>query len=224
MGISFSNITSNDIIITDIKKTITELIDDYKIWTNDELCNNLELIYNGKLVKLTTEQLKGITSSIGYNNTDTLSKTDLCIMIMGHYKKRVLLLRAINGAINKCNNMLHHVKNGNVCLNVTKFIDDFYICNQIPNAVWIDKNDYQLLLNKLKTQDRLSGLMVWINGLDEKYNESLKKLFKIVMMIKDDINKTIDEVEFRVIENYALKTLKNMILTCEIYYLLAINY
>lgn len=224
MGINFSSITSNDLIINDIKKSVIELIDDYKIWTDKQLCNNFELIYNGKLINLTTQQLKGITSTIGYYSTESLSKDDLCIVIMNHYKKRITLLQLINKAINKCNDMINRTRNGNICINVNKFIDDFYVCNQIPNAKWISKDEYKHMINNLKTQNRFHGILIWIEGLDEKYNESLRKLSKIIVMIREDIDKTIDEIEFGVIEKYTQKTLTHMILICEIYYLLAINY
>lgn len=220
MGSTFSSLASNDIIMYNIKNTVNELMNDYEIWANDQLCNNFELIYNGKLITLSDVQLKGIIAMIGYNNSENLSKDDLCQIIINHYKRKIELLKSINETIDKCNNMIHRAKNGKYCLNVNTFIDDFYTCNQIDGAIWIDKDEYKIIIHKLKKQDRLKGMLIWIEGLDGKYNESVKKLTGIIDMIKKDV----DESEFKIIEAHTYKTLEYMVLICEIYYLLAINY
>lgn len=214
---------SNDQLLNNVNKTIDELIDDYNPWANDKLCDNFELVYNDKLIKLSTVQLKGLVSTIGYTDIEKLEKKDLCLMIIGHYKKRIELLNKIKSAINKCKSMLTRARSGNVCLNVTNYVDDFYLCKEL-SGIWIGKDEYQLMMNKLKNQNRLVGLTFWLEGLNKTYNNSLRKINSIITMIKKDINKSVDEIEFGVIEEHTNKTLEYMLLICEIYYLLVINY
>jgi len=228
MGIITSNISSNDIIMHEIRYTIKDLIKNYEVWANNESCNNLEVIYNGKLTKLTLDQLRGISATIGYkydkNTTGQLSKEKLCRNIITHYKKRINLLQFINFNIEKCADMLHKSKNGPVCKNVDGFLDDFFKCNSIPNSLWINKEEYADMIDRLKQQNRLESLIKWIDDLEEHYNKSLQKLLKIIDIIKKDIDKTIPQPEFDAIEEYTRKIINNMTTLCEIYYLLAINY
>lgn len=224
MGIVMSNIMSNDIIMYEIKNAIKELIKNYEVWTNDETCNNLEVMYNGKLITLTVDQLRGITSTIGYKYDKPVPREKLCTIIVTHYKKRIELLKLINQNIEKCADMIHRAKKGPVCKNVNSFVDDFFKCNSIPNSLWIDKEEYRNMITTLKNQDRISSLTVWVEDLEEHYHKSLKRLLKVIDLIKRDIDKTMSHAEFDAIEEHTKKIMTNMTNLCEIYYLLAINY
>lgn len=224
MGIVTSSIMSNDIIMYEIKNTIKDLIKNYEVWTNDKLCSNLEVMYNGKLVKLTIDQLRGITTTIGYKYDKPVARERLCEIIINHYKKRIELLQLINLNIEKCADMIRRAKKGQVCKNVDSYVDDFFKCNAIPNSLWIDKEEYNDMIKALKQQDRISLLVNWVEDLEEHYHKSLKRLLRIIDMIKRDIDKTISEVEFNAIETHTKKVINNMTTLCEIYYLLAVNY
>jgi hypothetical protein len=224
MGITTSNLISNDIIVYDIRNTIKDLIKNYEIWTNEKLCTNLETVYNGKLVKLSIDQLRGITTTIGYANQKQLSKAELCKVIINHYKKRIDLLNLINNNITKCADMISSVKKGPICKNVDAYIDDFFKCNSIPQALWIDKDEYAKIIKILKENDRLSSITTWVENLEEHYIKSLKRLLRIIDMIKRDIDTTISEIEFQAIEHHTKKVINNMTTLCEIYYLLAVNH
>jgi hypothetical protein len=224
MGASLSrNITTN-LLLYNVKNEIRDLMNNYEFWSNGEICKNLEVVYREKLIKLTEDQLMKINVSIGYEYTKPIDKTTLCETIVTHYKKRIELLQYIDLNINTCADMIHRAKNGQVCKNVNQYINDFFVCDKIPNALWIDKEHYKILLNSLRKHDNLSVVIKWIEKLESQYHYSLKKLLRVIELMKKDIDNTVSKGEFDSIYKYTVKTVEHMNTLCEIYFLLAVNY
>lgn len=223
MGIINSTISSHNIIMYDIKNTIKDLIYNYSVWSDEKVCQNLEALYRNKIIKLTDDQLLKISLSIGYKFDKPVDKQKLCETIINHYKKRIELLKYINVNIENCADMISRAKTGPVCKNVNHYIDDFFKCNSIPKALWIDKEEYKEMISKKRTNDRLESLTGWIDDLEERYYKSLKRILIIVKIIKNEIDNNVTPSEFNVIEQYTKKIINNMNNFCETYYLLAIN-
>jgi hypothetical protein len=207
----------------DIKQTIKDLLYNYSIWTDSTKCQNLETLYRNKLIKLTDEQLIKISLSIGYKFDKQVNKQKICETIVNHFKKRVALLQYINENIEKCADMISRAKNGPICKNVNAYVDDFFKCNTIPQALWIDKEEYREIINRKKSTDRIESLIGWVDDLEEHYNKSLKRLLKIIKLIRNEIDNTVTPSDFDAIEQYTRKIVDNMNRFCETYYLLAIN-
>ncbi|CAH6421807.1 Hypothetical protein KVN_LOCUS495 [uncultured virus] len=226
MGSSFSTSYNSDHLYNEIKKNIKELIYDYQIWTNDKICDNLEVIYYDKLIKLNKPNLLDISSAIGYKSNKEYDKQKLCQIIISHYKRRIKLLQIINQALDKEKIRLYQAKNGPVCKNTNKYVsvEDFFICEQIPNSLWIDRVQYQKIIEKYKKVNIQTEWIFWIKKLEKCYYKSLRILLKIVRKIKQDIDNKMDEIEFDKLENSTIKIIENMNKLCELYYLLAVNY
>lgn len=223
MGIINSTLSSHDVIMYDIKNTIKDLIYNYSIWTDETKCNNLETLYRNKIIRLPEKQLARVSLSIGYKFDKPINKEKLCEIIVSHYKKRIELLRYININLEKCADMISRAKHGPVCKNVTIYIDDFFKCNIIPQALWIDREEYKEIVNRKKINEKLDTLTSWIGDLEEQYHKSLKRLLTIVKLLKNEIDNNVTPSDFDVIEHYAQKIVNNMTKFCETYYLLAIN-
>ena len=189
MGAISSTIFNSDNLYNEIKKIIKELVNEYQIWTNDKICQNIELIYFDKLIKLNEKTLLDVTSAIGYKMNKQYDKQRLCQLIILHYKKRITLLQIINIALEKEKIRLDQAKNGPVCRNTNKYIsnEDFFTCEQIPNALWLDKKQYQQMVRKFKKLKIYKNWLFWINKLENCYHKSLKLLLKIVKRIKQDM-------------------------------------
>lgn len=224
MGLTLSKNSATDLLICNIKDTIKDLIKNCELWTNDEICKNLEITFNNNLIKLNEPQLQEILISIGYKVDKHISKNKLCEIVINHFKKRIELLKLINREIDKCANMLTKAKKGPVCINVDKFVDDFFTCSTIPNALWIDQNNYKISIKNLKKQGRIDTFAKWLKDLDKNYYKSLRRILKIIDIIKKDIDRNISEYDFSILEKYTKKILCEMVTLCEIYYLLIINF
>lgn len=224
MGLLLSRNLATELLICNIKNTIKDLIKNYEIWTNESICINMEVILNRNLVKLSEKQLSEITVSIGYKANSEYSKEELCKIIINHYKRRIELLKLINLEIDKCANMLNRAANGPVCKNVNKYVDDFFTCGTIPNALWLDQEKYKISIQKLKREGRIDTFSKWINNLDKSYYKYLKKILVVIDIIKKDIDKNISQEDFGILEDFTKKILCKMTTICEIYYLLTINY
>ena len=223
MGSGFSTFTPDDLVAFEIQNTIKELIKKYSIWSDSEKCNKMELVYKNKLLGFSDSQLYQVSLILGYKYDKQIPREKICDFIVNHYKQRINLLKQINTGINKCADMLVRVREGEFCKNTSKYIDNFFTCNTIPRSLWINKEEYQKLLENLKKSDRLEAMMKWISQLETYYYSSLNKLLRIVVTIKQDIDNTISFVEFEAIKNETDKVLKDMLDMCEIYYLLSIN-
>src|SRR5579885_2703602 len=106
MGLLLSKNLRKDLLTCEIKNTIKDLIKNYDMWTNEKICNNMEVMYNKNLIKLNEKQLYDIIVSIGYKINNKLSKDELCKIITNHYKRRISLLKLIKEEIEKCADML----------------------------------------------------------------------------------------------------------------------
>lgn len=223
MGVINSTTSSANIIMYDIKNTIRELMNNYSVWADDNVCKNLEMIYKNKLIKLTNDQLAKIILSIGYKFDKPINKDKMCSVIIQHYKRRIHLLKYIDENMDICSDMITKAKHGNVCKNANKYIGDFFTCNTIPKAFWIDADEYKKVINKLRSSGKLGSMSGWVKDLENHYYKSLKSLLKVVNLIKRDIDDPVSTYDFDAIELYTKQIVENMKMFCETYYLLAIN-
>lgn len=223
MGNAGSNINNSERTFLEIQKTIRDLIYDYDLWTNEEICKNLEIVYFDKLIKFNQGDLVDISAAIGYGYKKEVCKEDLCKLIITHYKKRINLLKIILKSIEQTRDKLFRAKTGPVCKGVDDPIEDFLTCTKIPYSLWIDQKQYQKILVNLKNDKRYEIWKFWINKLDKTYYLSLKKLLRIIKKIKQDVNNSMNEEEFNELENYTKFVLEDLSTLTDIYYLLAIN-
>lgn len=224
MGSAISSENQDNFAAFEIQNIIKELIKNYEVWTDPEKCNKMELVYKNKLMHFSDSMLYDISLLLGHKyEKNKIPREKLCDLIVNHYKSRIELLRKINKGINRCADMIKRASNGEVCRNTTKYIDDFFTCNTIPKAIWINKEEYSKILERLRKDDRLENMTNWIEQLQEHYYGSLQKLLDIVTVIKQDIDNTLSFIEFQAIQEETDVILRKMNQYCEIYYLLAIN-
>lgn len=207
----------------EIDSTIIDLIEEYNIWSNAKICDKLESIYNYKLLQLDHSDLLKITYALKRSNMDItdIPKNKLCEYIICHYKDRINLLRQVSASIKECTTMIDRTKNGPVCRGSHEYIDEFFKCNEVPKAVWIDKIDYNKVVSKLKMDKRYNN---FIKDLDKHYHASLIKIKKIIDIIKNDMKGTISNSNFENIKTHTEIVLKDLKTICKIYCLLIINF
>lgn len=224
MGINTSNINNPDILYEEIQRTIKNLIYEYNVWSSEEMCNNLEIIYYDKLIKFDKSELLDASAAIGYSYNKNVQKGIICQQIIEHYRRRIKLLRDIKFITEKVRDRLYQAKNGPVCKNVDAHVEDFVTCSKIPQALWLDQYQYQKILENIKNDKRFEIWEYWIENLSCCYYQSLNKILNIIIKIKYDVNNSLTEMSFKELEEYTKNVLEDMDVLSEIYYILAINH
>lgn len=226
MGNFLNTNISSEQLHNEIKNVVKNLIYEYESWTNEETCQKLELLYHDKLLKFNKSSLLDISAIIGYKYNKKVDKGELCKIIIQHYKRRIDLLKAINNALERGRKRIYQAQNGPICKRVDSYIEmeDFFTCEQIPNALWIEQEQYKKILESYKRLNIYEGWKYWILELDKYYYKSLKKLLRIVRIIKQDIDNSLSDIEFEIIEIATYKIIENMNNLCDIYYILSVNY
>lgn len=216
-----SSVKSNE----SLSKQINELMQDYKFWTNKDMCNNLELFYRNKLMTFEDLDLINASISLGYKlDKNNINRDKICNTIIDHYKQRIDLLQKINKTLNECSSKLYRAKTGNVCLNYDGYIDDFYKCSQIPKTLWIDTDTYHKIIEKMKQNKKYDGWMKWITKLESVYAQYISEVKKIVDDLQNNLNNNISPLKFDAIKTRTETLLKRTMTLCDIYYILATNY
>lgn len=215
-------ISSTDKLEYIINNTIIKMIEEYSVWSNPQICGKLEAIYNNKLLELDKSEILKITYALRKTSTDfsNIPKSELCKLIVDHYKKRIELLRYIDHHVKKCALMIKRSKEGPVCRNAHEYIDDFFACDKIPKAIWMDIKTYHNAIDKFKVDERYTK---FIENLYKHYFKSLKQVQEIINIIKQDVG-GVFVGNFESIESYAKRIVTNMVKMCKIYVLIIINY
>jgi hypothetical protein len=225
MGIGFSR---SDRLYTNITDTIKRLIIDYELWTDEKSCAKYEVIYFNKLLKFRKNDLLDVASAIGYkyqqSPTNPLKKEAICKDIICHFKRRIVLLSEILNVLDKVRTRVKSAVNGPVCRGVNKYIDNFITCNSVPNSLWLVEEEYQNMIKNLKKTDKYNEWKKWVDKLDDKYFEYLQKIFRLIKTIKNDIDSTLNDIEFTKLELYGRELTKKIDIISEVYYLLIINF
>lgn len=227
MGVPLSIEYRSDYLYQEIRKTIKDLVEEYKFWADDGICRELEVIYYNKLLKFDIDKLADASTAIGFSHHKEIAEQDkekICQRIIDHYKKRIELLKFIDKAVKRGRNRIDHALNGPVCRNVDTFVEDFFTCKKIPNAVWIEKTQYDQIVDKFFKANRNQEWEKYIDKLDFYYYQCLQKLLITIDQIKKSIHHSVSEARFAQIENRAKRLVKHMDNICDIFYLLAINY
>ena len=222
MGSSSSKIDSDKLYIA-IQNTVKDLIIEYEIWSNDKLCDKMDLIFYDKIIKFKKDNLLDVSAAIGYNYNKDYDKKELCKLIINHFKKRIELLNFISKSISNVSDRILKAQKGNICQRVNKEVNDFITCTSIPNALWINKEDYQQIIESFKKDKRYEVWKHWIDNMYKLYYNSLEELLNIIRKIKQDIDNSLSDIEFDELSNNTKKIIEKLDTYSEIYYLLAIN-
>jgi len=205
-----------------IREEIKKIVYDYKFWTDNKLCNKIELIYRDKLIKFPKTNLLNISATVGLKYSTNVSKKKLCHNIINHYQQRINLLKRIQHAIFMTQKKLRRAKDGPVCKNINKYIEDFFVCDKYK-GLWVSQKEYNIMIkrvHKLKLYDQWKK---YIDSLDKYYFKSLRQLQMIITKIKNDIDNSMEKVEFDKLVSLTNSTIKNMKNITDSYYILAIN-
>ena len=237
MGLTSSvfkcNYESNEFLYNKIKSKIRKLLKNYEVWSNEEICNKLEIVYYDKLIKFNKSDLMGVSNMIGLSHNNDADKRKICRDIVEHYSYKIKILRKINNTLNKAYNRLDRSKNGPVCKNVGAYMDksnpisdigNILQCTKIKNSLWINEHEYKIIIDKMKKYDLYKGWEHWIIKLEKLYNEHLIKLLNIVEKIELDIDNKMKEYEFKKFIEHIDRIIYKFDKMSEIYYILAVNY
>lgn len=223
MGIHFSS-NNHDKLYTEIKDTLKRLLIDYQFWTDENVCKKFEVIYYDKLIKFRKSELLDVSSAIGYKHNGPVDKEKICKEIITHFKKRVELLSEICVVLDRSRDRLIRARRGPVCRNVNVKMDNFLMCNSIPNSLWLTEEEYQNMIKNLKKFDRYKDWEKWMDKLEDIYFDYLKKIFDVIKKIRDDIDNTMNDTEFSKLDMYARELIARLDKLTETYFLLVINY
>lgn len=217
-----TSIMEGSILESNIKKEVQKIINDYKFWTNTDICKSMELIYYNKLLHFDDSSLLDASMSIGIKADNTVDKKMLCNKIVKHYKRRIDILTKIINAIEMNKTKIMKVTSGDVCRNINGYVENELDCEK-NKGTWYDKDKYSKKLKEIRNSDKYDDWVKYMSKLKEKNYQYLKLLFDIVKKIKNDINKPSNDSSFDVIEKYALNTIDKMNSICDVVYLILIN-
>lgn len=205
-----------------IKKEINNIIHEYKFWTDRRICDKITFVYQNKLIQFKKEDLLDASMSIGIKQDKEVDKVTICNKIIKHYRARIELLQRVWESVNKLYKKIYLSKNGPVCQSVDKFIDNFFTCKEY-NGIWIDEEQYQSALSNMNKHNLNKDQKFYIKNLNTLWINSMKKLHKYIIIIKNDINNSIDDESFDQLKESILSIIKKMNYLSDIYYLLIIN-
>lgn len=218
MGQSQSNQTLYNGIISEINKIIT----DYSLWTKDDICEKLSIIYYDKLIKFPKDQLKDAGTLIGIKYNSDIDKNDLCIKIINHYRARIELMTDIRDNLIKNYNKISKLSKGDICTNVNEYVDDFFKCDKM-NGIWLNDEQYKYHLMKLKNNGKSKERLKYMSELNKEWKTNLESIKNIIKIIKNDKNNDMTDFTFNNLKTesqYILDKLDKIINT---YYTFIIN-
>lgn len=212
-------------LYNNLKKTIKDMIYTQKFWADEGLCDKMVIVYYDKLIQYNKSDLVNVSMAIGIkpDQSDKINKNELCLKIVNHYKKRIDLMSHILNSITDIYNKIIHVQKGAVCQGVNDYVDDFYRCRKM-NGIWLDENQYNKMIEKLKIINLYDGWYEHITIMNTKWFESMNKLDEYITIIKKDIDNAMDDELFNELSEKVNLTIKKMNRIVDIHYLLAVNY
>ena len=223
MGNSSSLIPNNgDSLYEVIKKEINELVYNYEFWSDPRICNKLTFVYHNKLIQFRQEDLLDASVSIGIKQDVETDKHKMCQKIIKHYTERIALLQDIWNAVQRGYKRIHFSKNGPVCQNVNKFVDNFFSCQEY-RGLWLNEEQYINILKNLKQYNLNLDQENYLKNLNGFWLKCMKKLYECVMVIKEDINNSLDYDSFKQLKDMTDSVIRKMDYVSDIYYLLIIN-
>lgn len=207
---------------SNLEKDLKPMIDNYNFWTNDAICNKIELFYYDKLIQFPKDSLLNITAGIGivYNETN-INKTELCKIIIDNFKIRIDILKLIYRVISDNKMKLDRANFGPICTSIDDFIDDFIICENMKGK-WLNSEQYSNYLNSLE-KNKKSEHVKQLNKLQDIYINYIKKLNYIVDQLKKDISHTLTINELDNIAKTTKEIIDKMNQITNIFYLIIVN-
>lgn len=208
-----------------VRQTIKDIIYETKFWADNKnnMCDKFVVVYYDKLIQYNTSEILDASMAIGIKHDKEINKEELCKKIVTHYKKRIELLTYILNSVTKMFAKLTRAIQGPVCQGVDEYVDDFYQCKRM-RGVWLNEDQYVQILGKIEKLDIYNGWIEHIKYLNSNWLKYMQDLYDIIIIIKRDIDNTIDDDTFSEMEEMARSTIKKMNYICDIHYLLAINY
>jgi len=221
MGSILSTNKNSQQLADDIKSTVTDLsYNRYQWWLDENNCMKLELFYKDKLMNFSKDIIVGTTYTIGIPAEGSYSKKELCQRIINHYKKRVELMKVIFEGVNKTQQMIQKINDGEICIQVDRFVDNWNQCKQY-NGGWISKNKFQELLQKIKDTKKYERYYSVVERFEINYYKFLVKLHEFLYRIKEDIDNSMSDEEFNALDKEIRLLVDRMVSKCESLYLIA---
>lgn len=221
MGILISRINGNITMHDKIEEELNKLKNEYEYWTFEEICPDIEILYEDKLMKLEKNKIDGIAGAIGIRKKDNIPKEELCKKIICHFKKQIKLIDYILKGINMCKDMTFKVNNGGVCIGIDSYIKTIEECDKYEGT-WFTEESYKQLINAIKKDPKYKKYTMIISKLKSEYTKYLNKVKVIVNNLRSGVY-TMKYKQFKDFYNYSKETVRRMVYICEIYYLMAIN-
>jgi hypothetical protein len=230
MGLSESKNKELVILYNEIKYEMSDYIEKNTYWTDDKICNKIELFYYDKLLNFNNSDIIDLSIGIGIkiNNQDEIDKSKLCAEIIDYYRDKIIFLNSIEHELNELFKKKHMAEYGPVCRNVMydinlldekkqEILNDIETCTANGGS-WYSKDMY---INNIKDSREYNK---WINQNNKlntlffnnliKIKKSLDKFFK---------NKKITQEEFNFIRDNIYETIYDMNKICNRLVLSIIN-
>jgi len=209
-----------------LKQTIKEIIGEYQFWTNESICEKLEVVYLDKLIKYDKGNLTHLSLAIGISPPKHYDKNDICDNIINHYKKRIQVLESISKVIDKTQQQLLNSKKGPVCRGIDKYTTSMDTCVE-KDGMWIGEKEYMEYLKIINNKDKRKMWIDRVNAYYSKYYYYFNELSKIIDFIKKDLtapisNKMANE-KFEIHKLKTLELIKSIQDVCDKIYFTTVN-
>lgn len=203
-------------------KKLTDYINRYDDFANENVCKNFEIFYKNKLATFTIDEVKDVALSIGLKYTGDIPRDKLCRDIFENYSLRIKIVKLIRDTIVSVKQKIDKAQYGQVCRDTNKIITDFNEC-QSNKGLWLDELEYQNLLNKISSSGNLN---IWSKNFDklkDTYDKLSRKLFKIFDAINKDIDSKFNMEQLNKLLFNTQEISNNMNQICDVLYLAVIN-
>jgi hypothetical protein len=217
--------SSSETLYNDIQNTVKDLIYRYNFWTKDKenVCDNLTIVYYDKLIQYQKSDLLNASASIGLKHDINVDKGKLCVDIIKHFENRIKLLTEIWDAVDACYRKIMLSRTGPVCRNIDKYVDNFFVCKEMK-GIWLNVDQYDKVLKNMKLSGQYGKWLSHVQKLDNTWNKYMKQLLRIITLIKQDVDNSMDDKEFEELRLSAKSTMDKMKYVTDVHYLLVVNF
>lgn len=224
-AVGSSILDPNKDLYDQITEKITEIMERSQFWTNQDLCDRLELVYSDQLQRFDTTDLAGASVTIGIRIDDSHDKKKICTKIIDYYTQRIGLMREIWLAVKKSYELVNKASNGPVCRKVKSAINNFIQCTEGgTDGEWLTKDEYEQLVRGFHRGPVGDKYDTKIEELRTNFNHHVSKLLKVVNKIDKDMNNSLSDEVMHDLTEYARHRITKLEQTTELLYLVAINY
>jgi hypothetical protein len=130
------------------------------------------------------------------------------------------MLIKIKSALETIYSKIARTRSGPVCRNVDQYVDDFFECKKM-NGLWVDEEQYQLIIKKIKQTPNYKTWISHVEYLDKNWKKYLTKLNTVIKVLKSN---RLSEPAFDELNRHTNEVIRKMGYVCDIYCLLITNF